>query len=197
MLSRPAVQEQRLVLASTPSNVFTGWSDDNLYVAFKLSGLSHGGAQWTRNFVEYQFRRAWGEDLCQLLIQPMYADGSVGPVLHVVCKPNGSWVERKGDPRRDTDAWPPFEGAGVRYFGTVDGDAWRGEVAIPWRAITDDATGTKGRPTMLKFNLTQHRAETGESASWAGPIDFGRDDSLTGLLFMRDSQPPGIAGGTR
>ncbi len=50
---------------------------------------------------------------------------------------------------------------------------------------------------MLKFNFTQHRAEAGESASWAGPIDFGRDDSLIGLLFIRDSQTPGIAGGSR
>ena len=36
----------------------------------------------SRNFVDYQLRRAWGEDLCQLLVQPIYVDNSVGPVTH-------------------------------------------------------------------------------------------------------------------
>ena len=39
-------------------------------------------------------RRAWGEDLCEVLIQAVFDDNSVGPVLHVVCKPTGLWVER-------------------------------------------------------------------------------------------------------
>ena len=50
---------------------------------------------------------------------------------------------------------------------------------------------------MLRFNFVQHRGDTGESASWAGPIDFGRDESLTGLLFIRDTRPPGMADGAQ
>jgi hypothetical protein len=124
-----------------------------------------------------------------------------------VCKPNGTWVERKGDPRTDAtpdaDGWSAVGGTPARYYATVAGATWRGELAIPWRAITDDlaraggAGGTRGRPTMLRFNFVQHRGDTGESASWAGPVDFGRDDSLTGLLFVRDSRPPGMADGAQ
>ena len=33
--------------------------------------------------------------------------------------------------------------------------------------------------------LAQHRSTTGESSSWAGPIDFGRDDSFMGALQIR------------
>jgi hypothetical protein len=32
---------------------------------------------------------------------------------------------------------------------------------------------------------------TGESASWAGPVDSGRDEHFTGLLFLRDPANPG------
>jgi hypothetical protein len=47
-------------------------------------------------------------------------------------------------------------------------------------------------PVMLRFNFTQHRADTGESASWAGPVDFGRDDAFTGLLFLQEIESPGV-----
>jgi hypothetical protein len=195
LLNRPALQQPRgieLTTASTPSSIYTGWSDDQFYVAFKLAGLSQQEVRATQNFVSYQFRRAWGEDLCQILVQAVYADNSTGPVLHVICKPNGFWIERKGDPRSSAEAWPAFEGAGVRYRGTLDGPNWRGEVAIPWRALAGSLR--PDRPVMLRFNLTQHCTDSGESASWAGPIDFGRDDALTGLLFLRDPQAPGMAG---
>jgi len=46
---------------------------------------------------------------------------------------------------------------------------------------------------MLRFNVTQHRADSGESASWAGPVDFGRDDALTGVLILREPENPGVA----
>ena len=73
----------------------------------------------------------------------------------------------------------------------IDGSSWAGEVAIPWNAVVE-----AGRPvpTLLRFNFTQHRAATGESATWAGPVDFGRDDAFTGVLHLRESRAPGIIG---
>ena len=38
-------------------------------------------------------------DLCEILIQPVFDDNSLGPVLHVVCKPAEHWVERKRNPK--------------------------------------------------------------------------------------------------
>jgi hypothetical protein len=180
--------------------VYSCWADEHLYLGFKLGGASGAAVTQTRNFVEYQFGRAWGEDLAQVLIQPVYADNTLGPVLHVVCKPTGSWVERKtNDPRQSLDPWLPFEGTGVRYMATMDPAAgeWRGEVAIPWSAIVDEpglSSPGKGRPKMLRFNFAQHRHATGESASWAGPVDFGRDDAFTGLVYLREPQEPGMGG---
>jgi hypothetical protein len=182
------MQQQEMELAQSPATVYTAWSGDDFYVAFKLSGVGAAQVTSTRNFVDYQFRRAWGEDLCEILVQPVYADNSAGPVLHMVCKPTGHWLERKGDPRQSVDPWQPLEGVRVRYMATMEQD-WRGEVAIPWKAINDSG---KGRPKLLRFNFSQHRHATGESASWAGPIDFGRDDGFMGLLYLREPDEPGI-----
>ncbi len=189
MFSRPALQAQEIQAASAPTQLFTGWADENFYLAFKATGLSQSQVKTVRNFVTYQFRRAWGEDLCEVLVQPVYADNSTGPVLHVVCKPTGGhWIERKNDSKPETD-WKAYEGTGLRYIATIDGADWRGEVAIPWKVINDPG---KGMPVMLRFNFTQHRQDTGESASWAGPIDFGRDDAFTGALILREPQTPGV-----
>ena len=98
MFSRPALQKQQLEAAATSSSIYTGWSEENLYLAFKLSGLSGADTRASKNFVKYDFFRAWGEDLCELLMQPLYENGSTGPVLHVICKPTGPWVERKTVP---------------------------------------------------------------------------------------------------
>ena len=76
----------------------------------------------------------------------------------------------------------------MRYIATLDGPIWRGEIAIPWKTISAE----RGRPVLLRFNFTQHRTDTGESASWADPIDFGRDDAFTGLLFIRDNLNAGF-----
>ncbi len=198
MLNRPALQKQELQPADETSAIYTGWADQNFYIAFHLNGISHDVAKMTRNFVDYQFRRAWGEDLCEILIQPVFDDGTLGPVLHIVCKPTaGQWVERKGDAHLMADPWQPFEGSGIRYTSRVEG-GWTGELAIPWRDITNrDSSGRdRGIPKLLRFNFSQHINSTGESASWAGPIDFGRDDSLMGLLVVRDLQTggPGVPG---
>ncbi len=190
LLDRPALQAQQVLPAAGSSSIYSGWADENFYLAFKVTGLSDSQSKFVRNFLNYQFRRAWGEDLTQILIQAVYTDNSLGPIVHIVCKPNGHWVERKMDPKAFAEPWQAFEGTGIRYAATMDGADWRGEVAIPWKTLSD--TG-KGVPVLLRFNFTQHRSDIGESASWAGPIDFGRDDAFTGVLYLRDEPSPGVA----
>lgn len=193
MFSRPTLQAQKVDPASTDSHIYTNWADENFYMAFKVSGLSNSPTQTSRNFVSYQFRRAWGEDVCQVLVQPIYADNTLGPVLHLAFKPSGSsWLERKLDPKRFADPWVPVEGAGVRYTASLDPAAgdWRGEIAVPWKAINDEKH--KELPVMLRFNFVQHKESSGESASWAGPIDFGRDDDFTGILVLKEPETPGV-----
>ena len=188
-LDRPTLHRQQLAYAPVPAKVYTSWAEENFYVAFKLPGGATRDARAYRNFADYQFRRAWGEDLCEILVQAVYADNTLGPVLHVVCKPNAPWTEKKPAGAGD-DAWEPWEGAAVRYAATVDpaNSDWRGEVAIPWKAL--EIPG-QGRPRLLRFNFTQHQDKTGDTASWAGPIDFGRDDRFMGLLNLREPRTPG------
>jgi hypothetical protein len=196
MFSRPALQAQQLHAAATPSQVYTGWTEDNFYVAFKAGGISQTAQKKVRNFVHHdpQFRRAWGEDLVQMIVQPIYSDSSMGPVLHVACKPSGAtWAERKVRDAKlavSSDPWQPLEDNRLMYAATIEASDWRGEVRIPWRAI--GGSENRNIPVAMRFNFVQHRHDTGESASWAGPIDFARDDAFTGILVIREPDAPGM-----
>lgn len=199
MFDRPGVLNHQSELVLGETSLYTAWSESNFYCAFKVTGVSHQRLTTAQNFVRYDFRRAWGEDVVQLLAQPVYADGTLGPVLSIACKPNGGqWSERKLDLRDASErAWQPLEG-GVRYACRIDpkiGDAdddsselvWRGEVAIPWRAIQPPnvAPGPDRRPVMIRFNFAQHQHDTGITGTWAGPVDHAREDEFTGVLVIR------------
>lgn len=191
MLSRPDLQNQQIQFAPVPSKIYSAWGPDNFYLAFALEGLSPDPHQ-AHNEVYYEARRAWSEDLCEALIQPVYADNAVGPVLHVVCKPTGAdWVEQKGRPSKTArSTWEPVGGSSVRYATTNTASGhWRGEVAIPWKLICGP---DHDLPVLLRFNFAQHRAANCQSASWAGPVDFGRDENLTGVLYLRTPRDIGI-----
>jgi hypothetical protein len=60
-------------------------------------------------------------------------------------------------------------------------------MAIPWEAMNPPGQGRK-RPVLLRFNFMQHRGLTGQSSSWAGPVDFGRDEAFMGILGIRQPQ---------
>lgn len=193
MMSRPSLQRHEIEWATTRSEVYSGYSDETLYLGFRVDGVSkQNDALAGRNFLDYQFRRAWGEDVCQMIVQAVYEDGSTGPLLHIALKPAGNlWVERKGDPRASLDPWQPID-AGIEYGKTVKDDVWRGEISIPWKSLINDRLtenfarqGKPNVPAMLKFNFIQHKHALGESASWAGPIDFGRDDAFTGAVLLK------------
>jgi hypothetical protein len=189
MMDRPSVQHWRIEPASSPSQIYTGWSDDDFYVAFHVQGISPR-QPYHRNFVDYQFRRAWGEDLCEILIQPINDDNSLGNLTYITCKPNGVCVvKHRLDPRMNIDPWRAVDGAAVRYAAQPDQGIWTGEVAIPWQLLLDDKSS---RPRLLRFNFIQHVQNTGESATWAGPIDFDQDDSFMGLLYLQDLSAPGL-----
>jgi hypothetical protein len=184
MTSRPDLQKQELRFAPGSQKIYSTWGQQSFYLAFSLDGLSPE-EHHAHNDVDYQSRRAWGEDLCEMLIQPLYADNTTGPVLHVVCKPNGAdWVDRKQDPKDSNNDWRTAEASGIRYATTVSNGRWRGELGIPWKLIN---LPTKEMPVLLRFNFVQHRHETCQSASWCGPIDYGRDEDLMGVLYLKSA----------
>ena len=91
MLNRPAIQKQELNYATTASQVYSGWAQEDFYLAFKVNGVTMPNNGEEKNFIDYQFRRAWGEDLCEVMVQAVYVGGDVGPMVHLVCKPAGNW----------------------------------------------------------------------------------------------------------
>lgn len=201
MMARPALQQHKLERSSTPTKIYSSWSENDFYLAFRVEGLTNrAGAIAARNFVDYQLGRAWGEDVCQIVMQAVYEDGGIGPLLHIAVKPGGNiWIERKLDPRLNVNPWQNFVAGGrtPRYTATIDasGAVWRGELAIPWSNIIapdkDEEFARQKKPNlpvMLKFNFIQHKRGTGESASWAGPIDIGRDDAFTGVIVLKEPE---------
>lgn len=189
MVDRPSIQHWRIEPSSASSQIYTGWSDDDFYVAFRVNGVSPR-QELHQNFVNYEFRRAWGEDLCEILAQPIYDDNSLGPLTYVACKPNGvCMVKRRLDPRTNADPWREIDGTAVRYAAEPRQGVWTGEVAIPWQLLLND---NSVKPRLLRFNFIQHMQSTGESASWAGPIDFDQDDSFMGLLYLQELSAPGL-----
>jgi hypothetical protein len=196
MLDRPNLQQQALQMAATSSSVYSNWAAKYFYVAFKLDGVNGGEAKVGKNEVDYQLRRAWGEDLCEILVQPVYRQpGNVGQIVHLVVKPNGQVAAAiKPSPKNQKLFGTNYKavlGTNVRYGYALEGNIWRGELAIPLDLINDkEHQGMK--PMLMRFNLVQHKQTTGESSSWAGPLDFGRDDSFMGLLYLRDITSPGM-----
>jgi hypothetical protein len=199
MHDRPALQAGQVQRTAGESQAFVAWTGEGLHVAFRLqdAGNGPGAMRTTRNFVETDYRRIWNEDVCELLIQPIWTvngEPADGPLLHVVCKPDGAFARRRVDRRTAAEPWQTFE-SGMRFAATVDEEGiWRGEVTLPWSALrsalTEEQLGALGRdarPALLRFNLSQHDGETGRSASWAGPVDFGADDKFTGALVLRES----------
>jgi hypothetical protein len=185
MLSRDSVAGHKIEPAELPSSIYSGWSDENLYVAFRVGGVGNFPGSVFHNDVKYENGIATGENLCEILVQPIYIDDTTGPATHIVCRPGGVWVERKTGDGAAAGQWIPYDAGGIRIASTFDGKArlWRSELEIPWRAIIPP---DRGRPSLLRFNFIQHREETNESASWAGPLYESRQSGLTGLLLVRD-----------
>ena len=128
MLNRPAVQRQELQWSATKSNVFTSWGRENFYLAFAVEGLAR--PEQAKNFVEYEDRRAWGEDLCEILMQPILRDNKPGAVLHIVVKPTGGvWAEKK--PAAPDETWRPVESTGIRYAASTPESSCAGKWPSP------------------------------------------------------------------
>lgn len=188
MLDKPSLQRQKIDRAKTSTSLYSTWTPTSLHVAFRIDGADSPITNAGTNFVRYQLRRAWGEDVCELLVQPVYADNSVGPLLHLACKPQGQLViSRRLDPRLYASPWQAFAASDVMYGYSVAKSVWRGEIGIPWDVINDAPHANK-RPVLLRLNFSQHLATRGESSSWAGPVDFGRDEGFMGAIQLKSDQ---------
>lgn len=191
MSDRPSIQAGRISRTRQTGQAFVGWTAQGLHVAFRFDGVERDGSmRSSRNFVELQDRRTWGEDACEILIQPVWGiagDPIDGPLLHIVAKPQNAFVRRSSDRRIEAEVWQAFE-SDLRYAATVDEEGvWRAELTLPWSALRREGLTVETfdqRPMLLRFNLSHHDAATGQSGSWAGPVDHSRDPELTGAIVI-------------
>lgn len=187
MLSRPIVQRHEMRQAARPASVYSTWTPAGLYVGFRVEGVEGSRPGFASNFIDYDLRRAWAEDIVELLVQGVFEDNTTGPLVHLALKPQGSVeLSRKLNPKLTAMPWQPVAGILVPYAATLERGIWRGELALSWDALMDPANPRAKRPVLLRFNFVQHRGLRAESASWAGPIDFGRDEAFMGLLQVRE-----------
>lgn len=188
LIDRPTLQTRTLTKATTNSKLYSTWTDRKLYLAFRLEGADMPITNAEKNFVNRQLGRAWGEDIAEILIQPVYGS-TEGPLFLLTLKPRGQLqIKRRLDPRTAINPWETFGGADLLYASNVTDSVWRGEISIPFEAMLAP-NQVNGKPTYLKLNFLQHRGRTGESSSWAGPIDQILDQPLCGILQIRSGGP--------
>lgn len=168
MLDRQAVQESKTFRASKSTGILAKWDDNNLYLAIRAEGTAKDAANIATNFTAEDKGRAYGEELCRLMLKGL---GGGGKELQLLIKPSGMTVEK---------------GAGqIRYAATNERSVWRAEICIPATAL---GLRSFGPQVPIEFNLIRHDPATGESSSFAGPID--QDTQPTrGLLILSESAP--------
>ena len=159
-----------------PVRLLAGWTPAGLHVAFRLEidPPRGDGTRLATTEVRYADGRLYGEDAAEVLVQPV-VDGEAGAALHVVLRPNGQAIAE----RLESEAWTPFA-ARLGYAARHERDGtWRGELTIPWASLGGSGANV---PELLRFNFSHTRGRSGLAASWAGPIDFGRDVNIAGAL---------------
>lgn len=167
MLDLPSAQSGRLVRSGKDTQILMRWTPEALSIGLRLSGVSQVSASTATNFAPETAGRGSGEDLCRLILR------SSGVELRLLLKPTGLTVEHAS------------AAAGVAYATRVDPDRERGERL--WRAelrIPAQLLGGRLSPGQaLEMNLIRHDEATGESSSWAGPVD--RDlQPVYGLVLL-------------
>ena len=196
--SRPELRDGQIRRSDRPAQIFAAWTTEGLHLAFRFEGVArqNSGLRVARTFVEQQHRRAWGEDLAQIVVQPHFdqqGDEHIGRAMQIVLKPTGNVIAQQQPDRATAGSdWQDVR-SNLAFATSVQSTTgvWRGELTIPWDAF-EDAPADGNLPSLVRLNITHHVGETGESTSWAGPVDYGNDLSITGALVLRKPQPVGM-----
>jgi hypothetical protein len=140
--------------ANPPAKILANFSDTYLFLAFRLEGIDSNDEQAD----------------CQFVMQPIFGDNSLGKLFYVNCKPNGVCQSSTSE--------------SIRYGCTVASNIWRGELAVPWKAIVSPSNAI---PRALRFNVIQRNGSFG-IASWAGPLNsIDPSGAISGILVLRNA----------
>ncbi len=164
------------------THTFVRRDSEYLYVAIN-SEFDGRVAQPTarRNRVEYDDMIPVGEELVEVLIDPLNAGTrSPGDLYHIVVKPSGSYLVERGirfdPPCGSRSPWPTDIVVSVRTFD----DRWTVEMRIP----LDSFEGLGTEHAIWGFNVTRYDASGQEFSTWSGATRNAYDPLSLGNLYL-------------
>jgi hypothetical protein len=194
MIDRDTVTTGRLQPDDRDTWLAVRQQTDGVAIAFRTSSPSRQMPQdaVVSNTVNRDASgRVWGEDAITMDLRAVDESGMAGRSLRLVCKPLGIIVQRQDAAGK----WVAAGQAEVAYASRPNRAAgaagsWQGELLIPAGLLNDIApsiTAAQASPRRvdaLAANFSRHYAETGFTATFAGPVDSEDDDSVTGLIVF-------------
>ncbi|UCD30255.1 MAG: DUF4091 domain-containing protein [Planctomycetota bacterium] len=150
--------------ASQMTTVFVCNDDNNLYIAFNCEDDRMQDREILRtNYVRYEDLWPVGEDLVEVVLDPVNAAADAGDLLHIVVKANGAVVTERGAPClskvADHGEWP------ADVIAAIDDKShpnrWTVEIRIPLESLGEKAM-------VLGINFARLNARLGEYSSWSG-----------------------------
>jgi len=153
-----------------------------LYLGINAQVADRAVAQTTtRNRIEYDDLVPVGEELIELLFDPLNA-GTRTPsdLFRIAVKPSGSYRSEKGlqtdPPVGERRPWACDAEVAVR----VGGGRWTGEVRVPLASFQAFST----KDTVWGFNITRFDAEAEEFSNWSGATGNPYDPLSLGNLYL-------------
>jgi len=161
---------------------FVMQDEDCVYIAFNsVIDRAYRDRAGTRNTVTYDGLTPMGEDLMEVLIDPLNS-GTRSPadLYHVVVKPSGAHVTERGialdPPVGNRVPWA----ADIELGTQIRDDRWTVEMRIPWRsfqeAVHDNA--------VWGLNLTRLDHAAQQYSTWSGAAGNAYDPMSLGNLFI-------------
>ena len=134
-----------------------------------------------RNRVEYDDMIPVGEELVEILIDPLNAGTRTpGDLYHIVVKPSGSYLVERGirfdPPCGFRSPWPTDIVVSAR---AVD-DRWTVEIRIPLESFGVVST----EHAIWGFNVTRYDASAQEFSTWSGAWGNAYDPLSLGNLYL-------------
>ncbi len=168
---------------------FVMQDDDYLYIAFNsVIDRAYREVSSTRNTVTYDGLTPVGEDLMEVLIDPLNS-GTRSPadLYHVVVKPSGAHLAERGIALNPPVGLRAPWAADVELGTQIRNDRWMVELRIPWSsfdgAVRDNA--------VWGLNLTRFDRAAQQYSNWSGAAINAYDPMSLGNVFI-----PAIPRGT-
>ncbi|NLW87985.1 MAG: DUF4091 domain-containing protein, partial [Planctomycetes bacterium] len=167
-------------LAARQTQAFVLHDSDNLYIAFRCFEPNPAGViSLNDNRLRYEQLMLVAEDAVEILLDPGASAKGVEDLHHMVIKPNGVTIMRRGiacqPPLGKVEPWP----AAVTVATSHSVDQWTAEIAIPLKSLGEAAT-----QRLWRVNFARFSTQGGESSSWVPNARHFYDPRNLGTMIL-------------